>query len=819
LHAFAAPMKKINFSKHIWPHGLAVVVFLLVTVFFFSPVFFENKTLNQHDIVQSIGAAKALRDFRQQTGEEGLWVPTMFSGMPAYLVNVEWGNQAIRYIKSFSGLGLPHPVNNIFLAFLCYYIMLLCFRVRPYLAIAGALAFGLSSYMIIGLGAGHNARIGAIAFMPLVVGGIHLAFTRYKILGFGLTTAGLALHLRENHLQITYYLLLIVLGYGLVQLIVAFRQKQVPDFAKTILWLVPAALLAAGSFFAPLWSISEYSPYSIRGKSELAPSPAEAPADGLQKDYAFEYSNGILEPLVLVIPGFYGGSSSTFLVQNPESNVYKALVDSGDQRMANQLAPFTRAYWGPQSNTAPYYGGAIIFFLFVIGIVFADKKFVWWLVPLSVLAVVLSWGNNFASFNYLVFDYFPGYNKFRSVTFALLIILFAMPLLGMLGLEKLFEQGITKESKKKLLIALAVSGGLCLLVLLASGMFSYLREGESGLPAWFMEALRKDRRSILRIDAFRSLSFIVAAFILIYFDLRKKVPAGFYASLIFFITVDLAVVDRRYFTKDNYQSRRRNPIEMSAADQQVLNDKGYYRVLNLNGPMADALTSYFHNSIGGYHGAKLRRYQDLYDSCIYPEINRLIESAQEGDPDFSNLPVINMLNTRYIFYGQNRANVIPNRYANGSAWFVSDLQLVQSANDELATVRGIDSKSRAVIDNSRFKIQDSNFHVDSAATIRLETHKPNYLKYETQNPANGLAVFSEIYYPKGWTATIDGQESAILRVNYMLRALEVPAGNHTIEFRFNPQPYAVGNKITSASSWMVLLVLLGSLAWSVKNRL
>ncbi|MCK6617561.1 MAG: YfhO family protein [Cyclobacteriaceae bacterium] len=812
-------MKNITFSQHIAPHLLAVVVFLLVTVFFFSPVFFENKTLNQHDIVQSLGAAKALRDFRSQTGEEGLWVPNMFSGMPAYLVNVEWGNQAIRYIKSIAGIGLPHPVNNIFLAFLSYYIMLLCFRVRPYLALAGALAFGLSSYMIIGLAAGHNARIGAIAFMPLVVGGIHLAFNNRKIPGFGLTTAGLALHLRENHLQITYYLLLIVLGYGLVQLITAIRAKQLPDFAKTILLLIPAALLATGSFFGPLWSISEYSPYSIRGKSELLTSATEKPADGLRKEYAFEYSNGILEPLVLVIPGFYGGSSSNYLVQNPESNVYKALVESGDQRTANQLAPFTRAYWGPQSNTAPYYGGAIIFLLFIIGILFADKKFVWWLLPLSLLAVVLSWGNNFATFNYLVFDFFPGYNKFRSVTFALLIILFAMPLLGMLGLEKLFEQGLNQQTKKKLLLALSASGGLCLLLLLTSGMFSYLNENESGLPAWFTEALRSDRRSILRSDAFRSLSFIVAAFVLIYFDLRKKAPAGFYALLIFLITVDLAVVDRRYFTKDNYQSKRRNVIEMSAADQQVLKDTDYYRVLNLNNPMADALTSYYHNSIGGYHGAKMKRYQDLYDSCIYPEINRLIESAQVGDPDFKNLPVINMLNTRYVFYGQNRANVIPNRQANGSAWFVREVQLVTSANDELKTTGEIDSKNQAVIDESKFKVQNLSFLVDSTAAIRLVTHKPNYLKYETHNPANGIAVFSEIYYPSGWTATVDGKEVTILRANYVLRAVEVPAGNHTIEFRFGPKSYTIGNPITQASSWLVVLVLLGTIGLSVKNRL
>ncbi|MDL5048011.1 YfhO family protein [Oscillatoria amoena NRMC-F 0135] len=812
-------MKKINFLQHIVPHALAVVVFLIVTVIFFSPVFFENKTLNQHDIVQSIGAAKALRDFRSQTGEEGLWVPNMFSGMPAYLVNVQWSNQPVTFLKSVLSLGLPHPVNNIFIAFLSYYILLLCFRVRPYMAIAGALAFGLSSYMIIGLMAGHNARIGAIAFMPLVVGGIHLAFNQKKILGFGLTTAGLALHLRENHLQITYYLLLIVLAYGLVQLIYAIREKQLREFFKPITLLIPAAVLATGSFFGPLWGISEYSRYSIRGKSELVSSATETPTDGLKKDYAFEYSNGILEPMVLMLPNFYGGSSSDFLVQNPDSKVYQALVNSGDQNITNQLAPFSRAYWGPQSNTAPYYGGAIIFFLFIVGIVFADKKFVWWLLPLSVLAVVLSWGSNFSSFNYLVFDYFPGYNKFRSVTFALLIILFAMPLLGMLGLEKLFDQGLDKENKKKLLVAFAASGGLCLLILIISGMFSFMREGEADLPAWFTDALRADRRSLMRADALRSFSFIAAAFIFLYFNLYKKATAGFIAALIFFIAIDLIVVDRRYFTKDNYQSKRKNKIEMSPADQQVLNDKDYYRVLNLSGLMADALTSYYHNSVGGYHGAKLKRYQDLYDSAIYFEIDRLIQSAQEGDPDFENLPVINMLNTRYIFYGQNRANVLRNRYANGSAWFVKKLSVVQSADEEISAVAEIDSKTQAVINGTEFSVQSSTFDLDSTASILLVTHKPNYMKYESNNTANGLAVFSEIYYPKGWVATIDGTETPIMRANYVLRALSIPAGKHTIEFRFNPKPYAVGNKITLASSWLVLLVFLSSVAWHVKNGL
>ncbi len=808
-------MKKINFSKEVAPHLVAVLVFLVVTVLFFNPIFFDNKTLDQHDIQQAKGSSKSIADYREATGQEALWAPSMFSGMPAYLVNLRWSDGPVTWAKKILSLFLPHPVNNIFLAFLCYYILLLSFRIRPYMAIAGALAFGLSSYIIIGLGAGHNSRIGAIAFMPLVMAGIHLAFSGKRLLGFAVTSLGLALHLRENHLQITYYLVFIVSVYGLVQLIYAYREKQIKEFLKTLLILVPAAVIAACTFFGQFWAINEYTHYSIRGPSDLTQSGKDG-GDGLTKQYAFAYNYGIWEPMTLLIPNFYGGSSTDSFVNDQTSETYKALVNSGDNQLANQLVNYTSAYWGPGTGGA-YYAGAIVIFLFVLGILLGDKKYVWWLVPLSVLSLMLSWGDSFSSFNYFMFDHFPGYNKFRSVNFALIIILFTMPLLGMIGLEKFFELGINKETKKKLLIALSATGGLCLLILLFASMGSFARDGESQLPEWFSRALHADRRSMMRADAFRSLAFILSVFIMLYFNVARKISEiGFYVFLVFMVTLDLSIVDKRYFSKDKFQRKHDNAFfTETAADEAILKDKSYYRVYNLQNPWAEARTSYYHHSLGGYHGAKFRRYQDLYDSCISRETQQLVNDAQQGKLDFEKYGVFNMLNTKYIVYGAEATNVIVNPAANGNAWFVKEVLTVSSPKEELVKTREINTRESAVMDDSKFKIEKPGF--DSLSEIKLTEFKPAYLKYESQSAANGVAVFSEIYYPKGWNALIDGKETEILRVDYVLRALAVPQGKHTIEFKFEPKPYVIGNKITMASSWAVVLIVIGCLGWNFKK--
>jgi hypothetical protein len=808
-------MKKLSFSRHIMPHAVAIVVFLLVTVIMFSPVFFEGKKISQHDILQYQGASKVLHDYRQATGKEALWCPSMFSGMPAYLIGVQWGNQILVHVKTIISLNLPSPLHNIFLCFLCYYVFLLTFGIRPYLAIAGAVAFGLSTYIIIGMAAGHNARIGAIAFMPLVLAGIHLGFQGKRILGFGVTALALALHLRENHLQITYYLLLITLAYGLVELIFAWREKKISSFFRTLAFLIPAALLAAGSVLAPLWAIREYSRYSIRGKSELQIKDKSIPDEGLTPAYAFEYSNGILEPFTLLVPNIYGGSSMNNLFADDRSHIRAALREQGIEYNPQQM--FQSAYWGDQPLSAPYYAGAVIVFLAMAGLWLAGPRILWWLVPLSIFAIVLSWGNNLAWFNNLVFQYLPGYNKFRSVTFALIIPLFAMPLVGMLTIERLLQEGHREDIRKKLRLALYVTGGLCLLLFIASGFFSYLRENESNLPGWYAEALRADRRSLLRSDTVRPLFFIVISFALLYFESLRKRNMLVVGGVLFLIVVDLVAVNKRYFSRDNYVSRKKQPVEMSGADRQVLADTTYFRVLNLNGPMNEALTSYFHHSIGGYHGAKIRRYQDLYDSCITRDIEHLIRSAQQGSPDYKNLHVLNMLNTRYIFYGNNRSNVLFNPEANGPAWFVRELIQVQSATEELQATCQADTRNQAVIDRTKFSIRD--FVYDSTSSIALLNHEPDYLVYRANTSSVGLAVFSEIYYPEGWEAFINGSPAPILRVNYVLRALFLPEGESTIEFRFRPRSYYTGNNITRIFSWLVLLAFVVSLAWHIRKTL
>ncbi len=820
-------MKKINFTAHILPHVVAVGIFFLITLFFFNPIFFENKNLAQHDVQQFLGSSKALSEYRDKTGEEALWTNSMFSGMPAYLISVQWGNVAIAFIKKAMSLMLPHPISNIFIAFLCYYIMILSFRIRPYLAIAGAIAFGLSSYMIIGLGAGHNGRIGAIAFMPLVMAGIQLAFNGKRILGFGITAAGMALHLRENHVQMTYYLLLIVIIFGIVQLIEATKNKTLPELLKTVGILIIAVLLGAGTFFGQFWAIREYSAYSTRGKSDLATphQPGNEDAAGMSKEYAFEFSNGILEPVTLMIPNVFGGSSGNFLITNQKSEVYQALVRSGDQKTANQLAQFTSAYWGDQRLASPYYAGAIIVFLFVLGIIFAEKKYVWWLVSVSILGLFLSWGSNFAAFNYLMFDYFPGYNIFRSVTFTLILILFAMPLLGLLGLENLLARKADKNSKNKILVAFALTGGLCLLFWVFAGMFSFMKDNEAQLPAWFIDALADDRKSLLRSDAMRSFFFILGAFIVIYFDVHKKIsPIGFYAFVIFMITVDLAVVDKRYFTDDNYKRRSDNSFfALTEADQEILKDTSNYRVYNLSyltgkgdNPFAEARTSYHHHSIGGYHAAKLRRYAEFYDSCLVRQTQQFVEQAQKGNTTFNNLPAFNMLNIKYIPIGPRREDILTNQSANGNAWFVTQVLTTESALEELDKTCSINTKTTAVINASEFSAKEYGL-TDSTGTIRMIKNTPKSIRYASDSRSGGLVVFSEIYYP-GWKATIDGKESNILRADYILRALQVPGGKHTIEFTFEPQAFVTGNKITTASSWLVFFIFLGSLGWSLKSK-
>lgn len=813
-------MLNLNFKKDFLPHAVAIAIFCLATLSFFAPAFFEGKTLPQHDITQWEGGAKELIDYREKTGEEGLWTNSMFSGMPGYLVDVRFSGDLIKYVHRAYGLFLTYPMMTIFISCLSFYILLLAMGVRSWLAIAGGLAYGFTAFSIIGLMAGHNSKISAVSTMPLVLAGIHLAFRGKSIWGFVATSIGLAIHLRPNHLQITYYLLLIVVAYGIMQLITAVKEKTLPEFAKTSVILIMAAVLAVGANFGSLLTTIEYSKYSIRGKSELTPLGQEEAKAGLDTDYAFQYSNGIFEPFFLFIPNFYGGSAREDLGKN--SNLEEALRKNGANRQQiQQQVSAAPAYWGDQPLTAPYYAGAIVVFLFVLGMVFLENKYRIWLGSLVLFALVLSWGKNF-ELNYFIFDYLPGYNKFRSVTFAIIIVILAMILGGFMGLEKLLSAEFNKQTQKKFLIAIGSVAGFALLCVLFAGMGSYRGAVDAQLanyPDWYLNALRADRASLLRADALRSLIFVLLFVGVVWALIKEKLSKGIaYSLLILFVFVDMFGIAKRFINADTFvRKSRQSEFRLTEADQRILKDKDpNYRVMNLLNPFNDAKTSYHHKSIGGYHGAKLGRYQELIERAIAPEQSQVISALQNGSFSFGDIGVLNMLNTKYFVAGVSANAVIPNPTANGNAWFVSDVIEVSSADEEIGEVSKIDTKTTAVIDESKFEI--SGFVPSANGIISLEEYQPNYLTYSSANAGDGLAVFSEIYYPKGWTATIDGQEAEILRVNYVLRALQIPEGEHVIEFKFAPSSYAIGNTVALISSSLLILTLLGAIGYSFVKK-
>jgi hypothetical protein len=804
-------MSKVNFKEQVLPHVISILVFLLVTVAYFQPVFFENKSLSQHDINQWRGGAQELLDYREANGEEALWTNSMFSGMPGYLISTKWGIGLIGFVQSVITLGLPHPVKVVFASFIGFYILLLSFRVRPYLAMAGALAFGLSSFNIIGIGAGHNARIAAIAYMPMVLAGVHLTFSRSRLFGFALTALALALELHANHLQITYYLALIILTYIIAQGVSAFRQKKISEYVKTGMVLLLAAVLSLGTFIGSFMSTLEYSKYSIRGKSEIRKENS-ADEQGLSKSYAFEYSNGIFEPMTLLIPNILGGSMGTQL--DMDSNVANFMRSQGvPEAQVEQQVQSMPTYWGNQSNTAPYYAGAISVFLFVLGLMLVERKHLAWIIPIVVLGIMLSWGSSFSSFNYFIFDYFPGYNKFRSVTFALIMPIMLINLLGFIALEKLFKMGLNKSLLKKLIIAFGATGGLSLILAMIAGVFDYSGAIDSRLPEWLINPLLADRQSLLQADAIRSFIFIVLAAGVVYFSFKSKLKFSAAALIIaFLVLIDHWTIDKRYLNDNNFsRSPQRTYFNPTEADKAILQDRANsYRVFNLLSPWNEARTSFHHKSIGGYHGAKLRRYQDLIDHGLTGEHSEIITNLQTSGTLPTGMNVLNMLNTKYMLAGNSAQAVITNYEAYGNTWLVTNLKKVNSPDEELnETVTNKDQKT-AVVDISKFPVEQASY--SGSGSVQLTDYAANRLEYSANIAGDAFVVFSEIYYPEGWVATIDGIETDILRANYVLRALNVPDGQHTIVFEFRPRVYSYGNTATTISSILILMIFLGAFA-------
>ncbi|MFW5759981.1 MAG: hypothetical protein ACOCXH_03250 [Cyclobacteriaceae bacterium] len=813
-------MSKINFKKHILPHLIAILVFIVATIILYSPVYFENKQVSQHDVQHGVGGGQELIEYREQTGEEGLWTNSMFSGMPGYLINVQWTGNLLEYVKKLMYLGLPYTAKHTFLAMLCFYIMLLAFGVRPYLAVAGGLSFGLSSFFVIGISAGHIWRMVAIAYMPLVLAGIHLTFKGNRWLGLGLTALALGLQIGAKHPQMTYYLLIMVIIYGLVMFYDAIKQKTIAEYFKIVGLLVIAAILAIGANLGYLWTTYEYSQYSMRGPSEISLPEGEGQG-GLERDYAFNYSNSILEPLTMLVPNIMGGSSQESLSAN--SNLGEKLREQGlTGKQLEQQLQAVPTYWGKQPLTAPYYLGAIIFFAFILSLFNLNNHIKTWILISVILSIILSWGSNFASFNNLVFDILPGYNKFRSVTFTIIIAFIAIPLAGMIGIENWLKEENKQLKQKQLLQSAAITGGFLLFIILVSFMLNYKAPIDERIaqqvPNWFINALREDRASMMRTDAFRSLVFIFLAAGVLWAILKEKISGIVGITAIVLITgIDLLLVDSRYLKEENFS---RKPIsdfaQKTPADEKILADKEQFRVLNLQNPFNEARTSYYHSSIGGYHGAKIRRYQDLIDNCISGEIETLFERLRAGNQDFSDLAVLNMLNARYFYAGESANNVFRNPNALGNAWLVNEIIEVENPDRAIGSVCEINPAKEAIVNTSQFSLQNSDF--TGTGTIELLEYQPNQLTYQANvNGGAALAIFSEVFYPLGWEAFINGEPADYIRVNYILRGMELPAGEHTIEFRFRPDSYYVGNKIMLAASSLIILLFLGSIFIAYKR--
>ncbi len=799
--------------KNIYKHVISVAVFISLTVYLFNPVFFENKGIKQHDIDQWKYSANETIEFRKKNNEEALWSNSMFSGMPAYLIDVKWSNQVVSYMHKIFSLFFPHPVSNIIISFLSFYIMLLCFKVRPEIALFGSIAFTLSSYMIIGISAGHNARIGTAALLPLIIGGVHLCINRNRNLGFIITAVALALQLRLNHLQITYYTLIILIFYGSGYLMYYYSKNKLKYFAKRIGVLVLAATLAVGTFFGEIWAILEYSDVSIRGKSELSTD-----VTGLEKDYAFQYSNSFFEPLTLFIPNILGGSSRQELKR--DSNLGKALRKNNVStvQINNQLRNVP-TYWGDQPLTAPYFAGSICLFLLVLGILTLKKKEKLWILYLLILSMILSMGSNMSFINNLFFDYLPGYNKFRSVTFIILISIFSVVLFSSLTLQRVLKD-ISKH-KSNLFRALYVTIGVYVILFLSTFVISFSGAVDSNFqnfPSWFLDALILDRKSLFVSDLIFGSSVTILFFILCLGVFYKKINKNIvFFSLILIIIIDHTRVNNNLLRKDKscelygdctFISKKENELTISESDQFILeNNINRKRVFNLQNPFNEAKTSYYHSSVGGYHGAKIRRYQDLIERNIIEERNNLVEKAQNGIRDFSDLNVLNMLNVGYFKFGDTRNNILKNENSNGNAWFVKNIILTNSPLEEINRLHNFNSKNDAIIDRSQFDVNNIQKSYSQDGNINVIEYNPNKIIYDVSNTSDAFIVFSEIYYPHGWKVYVNGEERKILRVNYVLRGLQLNKGNHKIEMVFNPSPYKIGNNIILASNYILLILL------------
>jgi hypothetical protein len=814
---------QFSFKKFL-PHLYAIIFFLVLAGIYASPVL-NGKSLSQHDITMAQAGSHESTEFTKQTGEIAWWTNSMFGGMPAYMIHGTYPNSIGSKIGGTIMNILPTPINMIFLLMLGMYILLISLRASVWQAVLGAIGFALCSYNMVIIPAGHTSKVLALAFAPLVLAGAVYCFRGKYILGAALTALFMSLELYANHVQITYYLGLLLVGYVLIQVIEFIKSGQIKPLVFALLAFGGGALIGLGNHTMRLWNNAVYSAETIRGKSELTSNKESK--GGLDRDYAFYWSYGIGETGTLLIPNFYGGKSGGSL-GGAKSETLKVMVNAGiPEENALGFTEQGYSYWGEQPGVGgPDYAGAIMLFLFALGAFVVKGKTKWWLVATAIIFTMFSWGKNFPILNFPMFDYFPMYNKFRGITSILSVAQLAIVILGILGLKQIAEQKTSfNDLKKPLIYALSLTAGFALIFALLPSLFLDFKSsndanmqitGDKGVDGQIIRAIVSDRESILRSDAFRSLVLILLTAGLLWAWVSNKIKDFvFYPVLIILVVFDMFGIDKRYFNNDNFieKSDAEAVFTPTALDEQILKDKSIYRVLDgasQQGITNDATASYFHKSLGGYHGAKLRRYQEVVEN----QFNK------------NNMSVFNMLNTKYFTQPAQQQGgqptVAQNPDACGNAWFVKEFKMVKNADEEMKSLDKFNPKQTAFIDQ-RFADQLNNLKIafDSTSnSIKLTDYKLNLMTYESNAKTEQLAIFSEIFYRGNldWKAYVDGVYKPHLRANYILRGMVVPAGKHKIEFKFEPESVKKGGTVDLIASILMIGLMGLAIFFEVKKK-
>ena len=854
-----------NIKKYL-PHLAAVAAFVIVSIVYFSPAL-RGDRIFQSDMSHFEGMSKELKDYNEQSGKRAGWTNSMFSGMPSYqIMGPETQNVFDTVKKPLTLWGLDFNAGILFLMMLGFYVFMSVMGAGPLVSFFASVAYALGSYNIIIIGVGHITKAWAMAMMAPVLAGMILCFRKKYLSGAALFTFALGMQIYFNHIQITYYNLIAALVLGACYMVYAIREKQVKDFLKSCALLLCCALLALMPNSTHLLLNSEYVEETMRGGSELTIKSDNASDKnindrGLSIDYAYQWSYGIGETFTLMIPDFKGGGGSDHRLEKLAENRINQLQTTQPAQasspqinyVANQYVAST--YWGEQPFTSgPVYVGAIVVFLSLLGFILIKGVERWWLLVVTVLSILISWGSNFMPLNEFLFNHLPLYNKFRTPSMILVLANVTLVITAFLALKQFLRSDMEESKKMKALyISGGITAGFCLLCALIPSLFADFSCSKDALfermlGDSFIQALYEDRKSCFVADSFRSFVFIAVAFAVLWLTAKGKLKKGFVAIIVIGLAsvIDLWQVDKRYLNDQDF----RKPYEMAISSNNAIDsikqqaeerNLSHYRVYDLSvNTFNDASTSYFVPTIGGYHAAKLQRYQDIIDFyLVNPKYmqkdlndstlaasNQLREfyRAYSSQINCPNLGVLNMLDARFVILpaGEGNYTVIENSEACGAAWFVPKVEYVNSADEEILALDNFNPADKAVVNKTFAKAIDKNNSFDSTASIELvpqAVNNPDYRQYRTSSKTSQLAVFSEIYYDKGWKAYIDGKESEVIRADYVLRALQIPSGEHTVEFRFEPDTLRRFTPVNLAGSILVALLVLGAVAIPLYKRI